>query len=72
MLATEDLVVAYGGSSGENYWYEKTDVWTDARLAKWVPRRILDARARRRVKMPDEEYNHIQISRMAKALKSIW
>ncbi|MFN3512175.1 MAG: amidohydrolase family protein [Phenylobacterium sp.] len=68
---TPTLVVAYGGSFGENYWYETTDVWADPRLSKFVPRRILDARARRRVKMPLEEYNHIDISRAAKELNDL-
>ncbi len=65
---TPTLIVAYGGTFGENYWYEHTDVWADPRLSKYVPRRILDARSRRRIKMPDEEYNHVQIARMVKAL----
>ncbi|MDP3749923.1 MAG: amidohydrolase family protein [Phenylobacterium sp.] len=65
---TPTLIVAYGGPFGENYWYAHTDVWADPRLSKYVPRRILDARARRPVKAPEEEYNHINIARMVKAL----
>lgn len=65
---TPTLVVAYGGSSGENYWYQTTDVWADERLSKFVPRRILDARSRRRTMMPLEEANHISIARAAKQL----
>jgi imidazolonepropionase-like amidohydrolase/Tol biopolymer transport system component len=68
---TPTLIVAYGGSFGENYWYEHTDVWADQRLAKFVPRRILDARARRRVKMPDEEYNHVNIAKVATELNNL-
>jgi hypothetical protein len=68
---TPTLIVAYGGTFGENYWYEHTDVWADQRLANFVPRRILDARARRRVKMPDEEYNHIAIASAAKDLNDL-
>lgn len=68
---TPTLIVAYGGTFGENYWYEHTDVWADQRLANFVPRRILDARSRRRVKMPDEEYNHVAIASAAKELNDL-
>jgi imidazolonepropionase-like amidohydrolase/Tol biopolymer transport system component len=65
---TPTLVVAYGGNMGENYWYQKTDVWADERLTKFVPRRFLDARSRRRTMIPDEEFNHINVARVAKEL----
>ena len=65
---TPTLGVAYGGLSGENYWYHKTDVWRNERLASFVPRPILDARSRRRPMAPDEEYNHIQAASVAKKL----
>lgn len=68
---TPTLIVAYGGSFGENYWYEHTDVWADERLSNFVPRRMLDARSRRRIKMPDEEYNHVEIARVAKELNDL-
>ena len=29
---TPTLIVAYGGLMGENYWYQKTNVWEDERL----------------------------------------
>jgi len=66
---TPTLVVGYGGAFGENYWYHKTNVYDDARLTAFVPRRILDARARRRTMAPDEEYNHINNARVAKDLR---
>lgn len=65
---TPTLVVAYGGFGGEGYWYAKTNVWEDARLLSFVPRRIVDARSRRRETLPEEEYNHIAIAKTAKAL----
>ena len=61
---TPTLIVAYGGSFGENYWYQHTNVWDDPRLTKFVPRRILDSRSRRRTIIPEEEYNHIEIARL--------
>jgi Tol biopolymer transport system component/imidazolonepropionase-like amidohydrolase len=65
---TPTLVVAYGGSWGENYWYETTPVWDDARLQQYVPRRVLDSRARRPVQVPENELNHIAIAREATRL----
>ncbi|NBB14802.1 amidohydrolase family protein [Caulobacter sp. SLTY] len=67
---TPTLVVAYGGSWGENYWYETTNVWDHPILSKYVPRRILDARSRRPVKVPKEELNHISIARVATELNN--
>jgi imidazolonepropionase-like amidohydrolase len=65
---TPTLIVAYGGNMGENYWYQKTNVWEDERLSKFVPRRFLDARSRRRTMIPDDEFNHISIARVVKEL----
>jgi len=67
---TPTLGVAYGGVWGENYWYDKTDVWAHPILSRFVPREILDPRSRRRVKAPDEEYNHFAQARVASALSS--
>jgi len=65
---TPTLLVGYGGLWGENYWYAKTNVWEDPRLMSFVPRRIVDARARRRILAPDDEWNHFNIARIAKNL----
>ncbi len=62
------LVVAYGGSYGENYWYQESEVWNDPILTQYVPRRILDARARRPGTAPDNEWNHISVAREATRL----
>ncbi|WP_426027693.1 amidohydrolase family protein [Brevundimonas sp. TWP2-3-4b2] len=62
------LVVAYGGSYGENYWYQESEVWNHPILTQYVPRRILDSRARRPVTLPDNEWNHIAIAREATRL----
>jgi imidazolonepropionase-like amidohydrolase len=68
---TPTLVVAYGGNWGENYWYQTTDVWKDARLNTFVPRRILDSRARRRTLVPEDENNHVNNARIAKELNDL-
>ena len=62
------LVVAYGGSYGENYWYQESDVWDHPILTQYVPRRTLDARARRPESLPDNEWNHISVAREAHRL----
>ena len=67
---TPTLIVGYGGLWGENYWYAKTNVWEDARLNAFVPRRIIDARARRRTLAPDDEWNHIELAKLATRLNN--
>ncbi len=68
---TPTLVVAYGGISGEHYWYDKTDVWSHPRLSQYVPTDILNARAMRRTKAPDEHYNHFAVAKVAKQLNDV-
>ncbi|MCP3137009.1 amidohydrolase family protein [Pyxidicoccus xibeiensis] len=66
---TPTLGVAYGGLMGENYWYQKTKVWEDERLLSFVPRRVVDARSRRPPQSaPDDEFNHIDVARVAREL----
>ncbi|MDX9910733.1 MAG: amidohydrolase family protein [Phycisphaerales bacterium] len=65
---TPTLVVAYGGLSGENYWYATDDVWKDTRLASYVPPNILNPRARRREVAPEQDWNHIREAQVAKQL----
>jgi len=62
---TPTLVVGYGGLFGENWWYAKTNVWEDERLLRFVPRSVVDPRARRRPVAPDEEYHHFDLARLA-------
>ena len=61
---TPTLVVAFGGIEGERYWYQHTDVYDHPRLTRFVPRPVLDARARRRIMAPDEDYNHFRTARV--------
>ena len=65
---TPTLGVAYGGNWGENYWYQKTNVWEDERLLSFVPRRVVDSRSRRRTMVPDDEMNHFSAARVAREL----
>jgi imidazolonepropionase-like amidohydrolase/Tol biopolymer transport system component len=67
---TPTLIVAYGAISGEQYWYQKTNVWEKKRLLTFMPRYILDARSRHRTMIPDEEYENgfILVSKSCKKL----
>jgi imidazolonepropionase-like amidohydrolase/Tol biopolymer transport system component len=65
---TPTFNVAYGGLDGEHHWYAKTNVWANERLQRFVPRRTLDARARRPETAPDEEWNHIAVAEEAAKL----
>jgi Tol biopolymer transport system component/imidazolonepropionase-like amidohydrolase len=66
---TPTFVVAYGGLSGERYWYDRTDVWRNERLMRYSPRSVVEPAAMRRTKAPDEHYNHFHVARLAKALR---
>ncbi|RLV60816.1 amidohydrolase [Parashewanella curva] len=68
---TPTLVVAYGGISGEHYWYDKTNVWEHPRLSKYVPSELLNSRSMRRTKAPDGHYNHFNVVKVAKELNDI-
>lgn len=63
---TPTLIVGYGGLFGENYWYQHSDAWRHARLLRFTPREVVDSRARRRLMAPDEDWNHLAISREAR------
>ncbi len=65
---TPTLIVAYGGMSGENYFYDRDDVWRDQRLLNFVPRFVIEPRAVRRQRAPDEDYNHVAQAQVAKSL----
>jgi imidazolonepropionase-like amidohydrolase len=65
---TPTLVVGYGGPWGEEYWYQHEEVWADERLARFVPRFVLDPRSRRRTMYPENEFNTQRSSGICKAL----
>jgi Tol biopolymer transport system component/imidazolonepropionase-like amidohydrolase len=65
---TPTLIVGYGGLWGENYWYANTHVWADERLLRFTPRQIVDARSRRPLTAPDDEWNYQSNARLAKTL----
>ena len=67
---TPTLIVSYGALSGENYWYQHTNVWEKERLLRFTPRAVIDTRSRHRTMAPEEEYEngYMQVSRSLKKL----
>jgi Tol biopolymer transport system component/imidazolonepropionase-like amidohydrolase len=53
---TPTLIVSYGAINGENYWYEKTNVWEKDRLLRFTPQGLIESRSRHREMIPNEEY----------------
>ncbi len=68
---TMTLVVSYAGPSGENYWYQHSNVWEKERLLNFTPRSVVDRRSRRRTMMPDNEYVHFSHAKDAKKLSDL-
>lgn len=66
---TPTLGVAYGGLSGETYWYDRTNVWENAQLMRLVPHFAVDPASIRRTKAPDLHYNHVNVARFARTLR---
>jgi Tol biopolymer transport system component/imidazolonepropionase-like amidohydrolase len=65
---TPTLCVAYGGISGERYWYEVDDLWRHPRLNRFLPPMKLHPQSHRRQKAPLEDYNHIRVAEIAQQI----
>ncbi len=65
---TPTLIVSYGGQWGENYWYDRTNVWENERLLNFTPRSIIDSRSRRRMTSEYGDYGHIEVAKATKQL----
>ena len=66
---TPTFVVSYGGMMGEEYMYDRYEVWKNPRLLRYTPAMLLDRRAIVRPTAPDEQYNHPNVARYAKKLR---
>ena len=66
---TPTFIVSYGGLMGEEYWYDRTEVWKNERLLRYVPSTMLDSRSIRRPTAPDNQYTHPQVAKYAKELR---
>lgn len=62
---TPTMTVGYGGLWGENHWYQKTNVWENERLLRFVPRSVVDPRSRRRTMVPEGEFWHRRLATTA-------
>lgn len=65
---TPTLIVAYGTQFGENYWYDRSEVWKNDHLLSYVPPSIVDSRSRRRGTAEYGDYGHIEVSKYVKQL----
>ena len=63
---TPTLSVAYGGISGEQFWYQVDDLFRHPRLKTFIPPHVLVPRSRRRDMSPLEDYNHIKVAGIAR------
>jgi len=68
---TPTFIVSYGGMMGEEYWYDRTNVWENPRLMRYTPKSSVYPRSVRRPTAPDSEYNHFYVARGAKALRDL-
>ncbi|MGV8879129.1 MAG: amidohydrolase family protein [Sphingobacteriaceae bacterium] len=60
---TPTLIVSYGTQWGENYWFDRTEVWKNDRLLSYTPAILVDARSRRRTASEYGDYGHIEASK---------
>jgi imidazolonepropionase-like amidohydrolase len=65
---TPTLIVCYGAQFGENYWYDRTEVWKNEHLLSYTPQFIVDARSRRRTTSEYGDYGHIEASKYVKQI----
>lgn len=65
---TPTLIVAYGTQFGENYWFDRSEVWKNDNLLTYVPPTLVDARSRRRTVSEYGDYGHIEISKYVKQI----
>jgi imidazolonepropionase-like amidohydrolase len=64
---TPTLLVAYGGFSGDQWFYQHYDVWKDERLLRYVPPGQVVPQARvRSFLAPEEDWHHVDVARGAK------
>lgn len=64
---TPTLLVAYGGLSGDKWFFQHHDIWKDTRLLKFVPQSVVDRLGRiRSVMAPDDEWHHIDVAASAR------
>ncbi len=69
-LTTVGSLVAYGGLSGEHFFYAREPVWKDKRLLRFTPQGVVDARARRlRAVASEGDWHHQDVAASAAAVQ---
>ncbi len=69
---TPTILVAYGSPWVENHWFETTNVLKDQKLARYIPRELVNGMMRRRPQwFAPEEYNSNGNSSIAKGVADI-
>ena len=63
---TPTLIVGYGGIWGENYFYKHANVYEDAKLLRFTPRKHVEPRARRRMLVPEDDFFHFELAKTTK------
>ena len=65
---TPTLLVAYGGITGDRWFYQHDEVWKNERLLSYTPQGVIDRSSRiRSIMATDEDWHHIDVA--ASALK---
>lgn len=65
---TPTLIVCNGTQFGENFWYDRNEVWKNEKLLTFTPSGLIDARSRRRTTSEYGDYGHIEVSRYVKEI----
>lgn len=65
------FVVAYGGLMGEEYWYDRSNVWENLHLMSFTPKSVVLPRSIRRPRAPDAHYNHVFVAEEAHQLNRL-
>lgn len=65
---TPTLIVSYGTQFGENYWYDRSEVWKNEHLLSFTPPAVIDSRSRRRTTAEYGDYGHIAVARAVKQI----
>jgi len=65
---TPSLIISTGTQPGENFWYDRLEVWKNEHLLNFTPQYIVDARARRRSTSEYGDYGHFDISKYVKQI----
>ncbi len=68
---TPTFLVAYGGISGEEWFYQHEDpIWADPKLTRFTPKAVVESRARRlSLHAYEGDYFHIEVAKSAVALQ---